>query len=386
MACTTSIGPGATNMVTAAALAHVNRLPVLLLPGDVFANRRPDPVLQQVEDFGDGTVSANDCFRPVSRYFDRITRPEQIIRPAARDAVLTDPADCGPVTLALPPGRAGRGLRLSRGLLRPSASGRRDASAPTRRAREAAAALARERRAADRRGRRRALRGGGEHARGVRRGHGIPVAETQAGKGASPGTIRSTSARSASPARPPRTRSPREADLVLAVGTRLQDFHHRLVGAVPRSGAHRRRSTCSPSMPASTGRIARRRRPRRPRRAVRALRRRMARRAWTQRAANENARWRDRAARDRRDQRRAALRRPGDRRGAARARRAGDIVVCAAGGLPGELHKLWQAADPAATTSNTATPAWATRSPAGSASRWRAPSARSSSWSATAPT
>ena len=102
MACTTSIGPGATNMVTAAAVAHVNRLPVLLLPGDVFANRRPDPVLQQIESFSDGTVSANDCFRPVSRYFDRITRPEQII-PALQRAmtVLTDPAECGPVTLAL---------------------------------------------------------------------------------------------------------------------------------------------------------------------------------------------------------------------------------------------------------------------------------------------
>ena len=101
MACTSSIGPGATNMVTAAAVAHVNRLPVLLLPGDVFANRRPDPVLQQVEDFGDGTVSANDCFRPVSRYFDRITRPEQIVPALNRAiAVLTDPAECGPVTLA----------------------------------------------------------------------------------------------------------------------------------------------------------------------------------------------------------------------------------------------------------------------------------------------
>src|ERR1700746_2607774 len=101
MAVTSSIGPGATNMVTAAAVAHVNRLPVLLIPGDVFANRKPDPVLQQVEDFGDGTVSANDCFRPVSRYFDRITRPEQIV-PALNRAisVLTDPADCGPVTLA----------------------------------------------------------------------------------------------------------------------------------------------------------------------------------------------------------------------------------------------------------------------------------------------
>src|SRR5882672_5529572 len=102
MACTTSIGPGATNMVTAAAVAHVNRLPVLLLPGDIFANRRPDPVLQQIEDFGDGTVSANDCFRPVSRYFDRITRPEQILSSLPRAMhVLTDPAECGPVTLGL---------------------------------------------------------------------------------------------------------------------------------------------------------------------------------------------------------------------------------------------------------------------------------------------
>src|SRR5687768_1328412 len=103
MACTTSIGPGASNMVTAAALAHVNRLPVLFLPGDVFASRRPDPVLQQLEDYGDPTASVNDCFRPVSRYFDRITRPEQILvsLPAAL-RVLLDPADCGPVTLALP--------------------------------------------------------------------------------------------------------------------------------------------------------------------------------------------------------------------------------------------------------------------------------------------
>ena len=102
MACTTSIGPGALNMVTAAGVAHVNRLPVLLLPGDVFANRAPDPVLQQIEDFGDGTVSASDAFKPVSRYFDRITRPEQIISALRRAMqVLTDPVDCGPVTLSL---------------------------------------------------------------------------------------------------------------------------------------------------------------------------------------------------------------------------------------------------------------------------------------------
>jgi 3D-(3,5/4)-trihydroxycyclohexane-1,2-dione acylhydrolase (decyclizing) len=88
-------------MVTAAALAHVNRLPVLFLPGDVFASRAPDPVLQQVEDFADGTVSANDCFRPVSRYFDRIIRPEQILDALPRAmATLLDPASCGPATLA----------------------------------------------------------------------------------------------------------------------------------------------------------------------------------------------------------------------------------------------------------------------------------------------
>src|SRR3546814_13882479 len=88
-------------MCTAAALAHVNRLPVLLLPGEFDAGRRPDPVLQQLESGADGTASVNDCFRPVSRYFDRITRPEQILDALPRAlAVLRDPALCGPATLA----------------------------------------------------------------------------------------------------------------------------------------------------------------------------------------------------------------------------------------------------------------------------------------------
>src|ERR671916_660986 len=101
--CTSSIGPGASNMVTGAALATINRLPVLLLPGDVFASRAPDPVLQQLEAPHDGTLSVNDCFGPVSRYWDRIDRPEQII-PAALAAmrVLTNQAETGAVTLALP--------------------------------------------------------------------------------------------------------------------------------------------------------------------------------------------------------------------------------------------------------------------------------------------
>ena len=102
MVATSSVGPGATNMITAAGVAHSNRLPVLLISGDTFANRRPDPVLQQVEHFGNPTVTVNDCFRPVTRYWDRITNPEQIISslPQAIAAML-DPADCGPAFIGL---------------------------------------------------------------------------------------------------------------------------------------------------------------------------------------------------------------------------------------------------------------------------------------------
>src|SRR5207245_3505266 len=102
-ACTPSIGPGATNMLTGAAAATINRLPVLLLPGDVFASRRPDPVLQQLETPWRGDASVNDCFQPVCKYWDRITRPEQLVA-AAMGAmrVLVNPAETGAVMLALP--------------------------------------------------------------------------------------------------------------------------------------------------------------------------------------------------------------------------------------------------------------------------------------------
>ena len=226
MAVTSSIGPGATNMVTAAALAHVNRLPVLLLPGDVFANRRPDPVLQQVEDFGDGTVSANDCFRPVSRYFDRITRPEQIIPALHRAmAVLTDPAECGPVTLSLcqdvqaeaydyPASFFDERIWTPR-RMRPS----EDELAA------AIAALRARREAADRRRRRRALFRRDRSAEGLRRDAiGIPVSETQAGKSSLPaahplnmGSIGVTGTSASN-------QLAEEADVILAVGSRLQDF------------------------------------------------------------------------------------------------------------------------------------------------------------------
>src|SRR5215217_2298536 len=103
LVCTSSVGPGATNMITGAATATINRLPVLLLPGDIFANRRPAPVLQQLEFPGSQDVSVNDAFRPVSRFFDRINRPEQILVSLPEAVrVLTDQAETGAVTIALP--------------------------------------------------------------------------------------------------------------------------------------------------------------------------------------------------------------------------------------------------------------------------------------------
>jgi 3D-(3,5/4)-trihydroxycyclohexane-1,2-dione acylhydrolase (decyclizing) len=209
MACTSSIGPGATNMVTAAALAHVNRLPVLFLPGDVYASRRPDPVLQQIEDFADATVSANDCFRPVSRYFDRITRPEQLLNACPRAmAVLTDPAACGPVTLALCQDVQAEAFDYPEAFFAPRTWN-------TRRVRpdvQEFAALVEAIRCAERP---LIVAGGGVlYARAemalaaFAEATGIPVAETQAGKGALRWDHPQPSARSASPApaRPMRRR------------------------------------------------------------------------------------------------------------------------------------------------------------------------------------
>ena len=120
LACTSSIGPGATNMLTAAAGATINRLPVLLLPGDIFATRTPDPVLQQLESPQSRDVSVNDCFKPISRYWDRINRAEQLpsaLLEAMR--VLTSPADTGAVTLALPQDVQAEAFDCPRALLEP---------------------------------------------------------------------------------------------------------------------------------------------------------------------------------------------------------------------------------------------------------------------------
>src|SRR5882724_2256394 len=103
MVAASSIGPGALNMVTAAGVAHTNRLPVLLLAGDTFVNRRPDPVMQQVEHFGNPTIGVNDAFKPITRYWDRITHPEQIVSSLPQAvATMLDPGDCGPAFIGLP--------------------------------------------------------------------------------------------------------------------------------------------------------------------------------------------------------------------------------------------------------------------------------------------
>lgn len=224
-AVTSSIGPGATNMVTAAALAHVNRLPVLLIPGDVFANRGPDPVLQQIEDFNDGTMTVNDCFRPVSRYFDRITRPEQLLTALPRAfRTMTDPADCGPVTLAFCQDVQTEAYDWPETFFEQKVWHWRRPPPDENELNSAAAAI------------RAALKpvivaGGGVHYSGAQEAlrnfaeaHGIPVIETQAGKSALPwdhplnfGPVGVTGADSANAIAA-------EADLVIGVGTRFQDF------------------------------------------------------------------------------------------------------------------------------------------------------------------
>ncbi|MGW9327193.1 3D-(3,5/4)-trihydroxycyclohexane-1,2-dione acylhydrolase (decyclizing) [Streptomyces koyangensis] len=224
-AVTTSIGPGATNLVTGAALATVNRLPVLLLPGDTFATRPADPVLQQLEVPYAGDVTVNDCLRPVSRHFDRVTRPEALI-PAALTAmrVLTDPAATGAVTLALPQDVQAEAYDWPAEFFAERTWHIRRPAPDSASLTEAAALLRRARRPL-------VVAGGGVKYAGAEaaldafaRATGIPVAATQAGKGALPhdhpqdvGALGHTGTATAD-------ELARTADLVLAVGTRLTDF------------------------------------------------------------------------------------------------------------------------------------------------------------------
>jgi 3D-(3,5/4)-trihydroxycyclohexane-1,2-dione acylhydrolase (decyclizing) len=347
LACTTSIGPGATNMVTGAALATVNRLPVLLLPGDVFASRRPDPVLQQLELPWAGDASVNDCFRPVSKYFDRIWRPEQIV-PAALQAmrVLVNQAETGAVTLALPQDVQAEAFDVPEGFLR-----KRVWPIPRPVPEEAALVGAAELIRSVRRPL--IVAGGGviyseatEALRAFCERTGIPVGETQAGKGSLPydhpsalGAIGVTGTLAAN-------RVAADADLVLGLGTRWSDFTTASKTAFRKAGVRFVNVNVADFDAQKHAGLA----------LVGDAR------ATLQRLSELLAGWsvddayRDEAVRLNREwdaevSRLYALAHDPPAQSAVigavnDAARPQDVVVCAAGSMPGDLHKLWRTRDP----------------------------------------
>jgi 3D-(3,5/4)-trihydroxycyclohexane-1,2-dione acylhydrolase (decyclizing) len=348
MACTSSIGPGATNMVTAAAVAHVNRLPVLLIPGDVFANRIPDPVLQQVESFGDGTISANDCFRPVSRYFDRITRPEQIIPALTRAmAVLTDASDCGPVTLAMCQDVQAEAYDYPETFFRERLHRFRRAPPDALELAEAVAALKTAKKPF-------VICGGGvlyseaeKELLAFCEKRGIPISETQAGKSATPpdhplhvGAIGVTGTEACN-------RLAEQADVLLAVGTRLNDFmtgswslfqnpDRTFIGLNTQVFDATKHRSLPLVADAKVGLAA----------LDEALGEWRSPDSWVAEAARRKTEWLEVAARFLAPTNSEL---PTDAQVLGALMRGGaksDVVICAAGGLPGDLHKLWEAGEP----------------------------------------
>jgi 3D-(3,5/4)-trihydroxycyclohexane-1,2-dione acylhydrolase (decyclizing) len=349
MACTTSIGPGALNMVTAAGVAHVNRIPVLFLPGDVFANRAPDPVLQQIEDFGDGTVSANDAFRPVSRYFDRITRPEQIITALKRAMqVLTDPLDCGPVTLSLCQDVQAEAFDYPESLFEEKVWTVRRPQPDADELANAIALIKASQKPV-------IVAGGGVlYSQATRElaafaeAHGVPVVVTQAGKSAiderhalALGSVGVTGTSAANAIA-------EETDLVIAVGTRCQDFTTGSWALFKNEGfkllslniaaydalkhdSHPLVADAREGLKALSAGLSGWKAPA----------------ALAERARKEKAVWMEAAAKAM-GTTNAAL--PSDAQviGAVARSIGGEktTLLCAAGGLPGELHKLWPATVP----------------------------------------
>jgi 3D-(3,5/4)-trihydroxycyclohexane-1,2-dione acylhydrolase (decyclizing) len=347
-ACTSSVGPGATNMVTAAAGATINRVPVLLLPGDIFATRQVAPVLQQLESAATGDVSVNDCFKPVSRYWDRINRPEQLpsaLLEAMR--VLTSPADTGAVTLALPEDVQSEAWDSPEALFarrvwrvrrpRPDPEALAEAVGWIRSARrplivagggvlysEAAPALA-----------------------AFADATGIPVAETQAGKGALPYDHPSALGAMGVTGTPGANALAAEADLVIGLGTRWSDFTTASKTAFQDPGVRFVNVNVAES---DAGKHAGLPLVADARAALHALQEAL--RGWQAAVP-----WRERAAQHVRDWDREVQRvytlghgplpSQGEVIGAVNdAAAARDVVVCAAGSLPGDLHKLWRTRDP----------------------------------------
>ncbi|MFF0312379.1 3D-(3,5/4)-trihydroxycyclohexane-1,2-dione acylhydrolase (decyclizing) [Streptosporangium sp. NPDC004379] len=340
LACTTSIGPGATNMVTGAALATINRLPVLLLPGDVFATRAAGTLLQELEDPRCPDASVNDALRPVSRFFARIDRPEQLptaLMSAMR--VLTDPAETGAVTLALPQDVqaeaydwpeelfARRVWHVARPVPEPAALAR------------ALEMLRRSRRPLVVAGGGVAHSGACEALAAFAARHGVPVAETQAGKGALPhdhpcavGAIGHTGTAAANALA-------READLVIGVGTRYTDFTTASRTLFGRAAFLNVNVTAFDAAKHAGEMLVAD-----AREALEALRPDgwRAEAGWTDRAAGLADDWR---AETDRIYGGTELTQPVVL-GVLNEIAADGVVVNAAGSMPGDLHKLWRAADP----------------------------------------
>lgn len=350
MAVTTSIGPGCTNLVTAAATAHVNRLPMLLLPGDIFVSRAPDPVLQQVEDFQDGGVSAADCLRPVSRYFDRIVTPHQLLTALPRAiAVLTDPALCGPVTLALPQDVQAMAADWPEEFFAERIVEFRQPAAEPRQIAAAAEILKSAKHPL-------IVCGGGvlyseggcEALQRFAETHGVPIGETQAGKGALAWNHPFVSGAIGVTGTPAANALAVEADVVLAVGTRLQDFttgSHALYAQAKlvsinvntfdaiKWGGQSVQADAAVALDALSNALAGWKSDS----------------GWQEKSLRLNADWR-KAIADIVVTSRAALPTYAEVIGAIQASSpdspAKDIAVCAAGTLPAELHKLWRSSVP----------------------------------------
>jgi 3D-(3,5/4)-trihydroxycyclohexane-1,2-dione acylhydrolase (decyclizing) len=347
-ACTTSIGPGATNLVTGAAAATVNRLPVLLLPGDAFASRVGPPVLQQLEPTGGPEVTVNDCLRPVSRYWDRINRPEQLpgsLLEAMR--VLTDPAETGAVTLALPQDVQTEAFDYPEELFeRRVWHVARPVPEPAVLAR-ATAVLRSARRPL-------IVAGGGTvyaeatgALRALAEATGVPVAETYAGKGSLPydhplalGALGVTGTDGANA-------MAREADVVLGVGTRWGDFvtaSHTIFANPEVRFVNLNVAPVDAFKHAATPVVAD------ARVGLEALHEALAGwradDAWRQAAAEHNRAW-DAAVERVYRAGHGPLPSQGEVIGAVNdAAEPRDVVVCAAGSMPGDLHKLWRTRDP----------------------------------------
>ncbi len=348
LACTTSIGPGATNLVTGAALATVNRLPVLLLPGDVFASRRPDPVLQQLEVPSRGDVSVNDSLQPVSRYFDRIERPEQLIAagPAAM-RVLVNQAETGAVTLAFPQDVQAEAYDYPEEFL-------------TRRVwhvtrPEPDSGLLAEVVALIRSAKRPLIVAGGgviySEATGALRAFveqtGIPIAETQAGKGSLPydhpaslGAVGATGTFAAN-------RIAADADVVIGIGTRWSDFTTASRTAFRNPDVRYVNVNVADFDAAKLDGVA----------LVADARVTLEQLAAALAGHQVDAEYRQLAARLNRewDEEVSRLYNLGHKPLPAQsevigavndAARPTDVVVCAAGSMPGDLHKLWRTRDP----------------------------------------